>query len=214
MLCHSMGINSLELIKAASTKPFGFLAHWPSRGIGGHCIPKDTDFSRKQAERQGIALLENLLRAAIELNTRMPFYAVDMLAEGLNEVRRPVNGSSIAVLGVAYKPDIDDTRETPVGPMVCEVLRRKGNVRIFDPFVDPTRASKDLKVHRNLFVRSLDEALEGADGAILATAHSEWTRTKVVRTLNKYDVKVLVDGQNALKLDPKKTSFVYKGIGR
>lgn len=134
VFCNKMGIDVWEVIEAAKTKPFGFAPFYPGPGVGGHCIPVDPCFLNYKAETYGFRF--STIEASTQVNDRMPAYCVERIGEILGRrFRKPLNGSRILVLGVAYKPDIDDSRESPAIRMI-EKLRREGaDVRFFDPYI-------------------------------------------------------------------------------
>lgn len=133
MMCDRLGIDVWEVIGAASTKPFGFMAHYPGPGVGGHCIPVDPLYlSWKMKQIGGVA---RFIELASEINDTMPQYVVGKVADALNRQRKPLNGSHILALGVAYKRDVDDMRESPALP-ILRLLRAKGaTVSYHDPHV-------------------------------------------------------------------------------
>src|SRR5882724_11821355 len=132
-LCYALGIDTWEVIKAAATKPFGFMPFYPGPGIGGHCIPLDPHYLSWKAHQHGFD--SRFIGLAEEVNSRMPEHVVQLVADGLNDDRKAMNGSRILVLGVSYKRDIDDVRESPALSII-DRLRSKGcDVRYHDPFV-------------------------------------------------------------------------------
>ena len=196
-----MGIDIINVIKGASSKPFGFLPHWPGIGVGGHCIPVDPYYLIEKSREVGFKL--TFMRLAREINESMPDYAVYKIMLGLNEIGKSVKGSTITVLGVAYKGNIDDTRNSPA-LVVIEKLKELGaNVRVFDPFV------KKLSTHE-----SLEDAIKDADCVVIATDHKQFREIDPM-LFKKANVKVILDGRNILDKDKiEKLGIVYKGIGR
>jgi UDP-N-acetyl-D-glucosamine dehydrogenase len=196
MIYGKLGIDITEVIKGASTKPFGFKAHWPGCGVGGHCIPVDPYYLIDQAEREGLD--PGFLSWARKVNEGMPGYTVQLLEEELNAARLPINGTSIALLGISYKPGISDMRESPALEIQKKLIERKANLKIFDPYV-PELSN----------VRSIEEALRGTDAVVLATAHSEFNDLAVS------GLKVVIDGRNVLDKKAVLDQGVrYRGIGR
>ncbi|MCS7092159.1 MAG: nucleotide sugar dehydrogenase [Patescibacteria group bacterium] len=197
-----LGIDVVNVIQGAATKPFAFMPHFPSRGVGGHCIPVDPYYLIFYAKKHGFK--HKLLKEVRRINSQMPHYTVDRTYEALNEAK-VINGSppKIAVLGLSYKKNIDDTRESPSYEII-KLLKQKGaEVRIYDPYVKDKNNAKNLS-----------EAIDNADAVIVATAHSKF-RKITPQTLKKAGVKILVDGENAF--DKKAFSslgILYKGIGR
>ena len=188
------GIPTKEVIEAASTKPFGFMAHWPGCGVGGHCIPVDPYLLIKESERSGYE--PELLLRARKVNESMPNYTVQRVVKALNEVKRPVSGVKIALLGVAYKGNVDDIRGSP-GLKIKQLLRDLGaDVKVYDPYVG---SESDYS--------SLEETF-GSECLVIATNHSEF---KSLENLDLKNVKVIVDGRNML--DKEKIKVKYLGVG-
>ncbi|KUK77628.1 MAG: VI polysaccharide biosynthesis protein [candidate division WS6 bacterium 34_10] len=197
----AMGIDLIETLKGSSNKPFSFMVHWPGRGVGGHCIAVDPYYLINRAAESGFD--HKLLKMAREVNNSMPEYTVERLQEALNEVKLPINGTKIALLGLSYKEDIADLRESPCLE-ILEILEKKGaDLLVFDPFV-PDMSN----------VESLDEALDKCDAVIVATAHKKFgdLTEKIGKRKN---VKVVVDGMNKLdKEEIEKEGKIYRGIGK
>src|SRR5207245_6055332 len=122
-LCYALNIDTWEVIRAAATKPFGFMPFYPGPGIGGHCIPLDPHYLSWKARQHGFD--SRFISLAEEVNSRMPEHVVQLVADGLNNARKAMNGSRVLLLGVAYKKDIDDVRESPVLSII-DRLRLKG----------------------------------------------------------------------------------------
>src|SRR5262245_18083434 len=132
-LCHTLGIDTWEVVGAAATKPFGFMPFYPGPGIGGHCIPLDPHYLSWKARQHGFD--SKFISLAEQVNSNMPVYVVELVADALNANKKAVNGSKILVLGVAYKKDIDDMRESPALSII-DLLRADGaDVYYHDPFV-------------------------------------------------------------------------------
>lgn len=197
-----IGIDVVNVIKGASTKPFAFMPHFPSRGVGGHCIPVDPYYLIAYAKKHGFT--HKLLREARKINSQMPHYTIEKIYEALNEANalkdRP---PKIAVLGLAYKKDIDDTRESPSYEII-RLLKQKGaEVKVYDPYV------KDPKNSKNLL-----DAIKNTNAVVIATAHSIFQKI-TPQLLKKAGVKAFIDGENAFDKKTFCTSgIVYKGIGR
>src|SRR5215471_6388320 len=175
-LCYHLGIDSWEVIEAAATKPFGFMAFYPGPGIGGHCIPLDPHYLSWKARLHGFEA--RFISLAEEVNSHMPRHVVQLVQDGLNERSKSLKGSRILVLGVAYKRDINDVRESPALAIVEELLRKGGEVSYHDPFVPEMSldgkgalASVDLT----------DELLANCDCAVIVTDHSGFDYARVVR---------------------------------
>src|ERR1700716_3616930 len=132
-LCYALNIDTWEVIRAAATKPFGFMPFYPGPGIGGHCIPLDPHYLSWKARQHGFD--SRFISLAEEVNSRMPEHVVQLVADGLNDDRKAMNGSRVLVLGVAYKRDIDDVRESPALSIIDRLRSKGADVRYHDPFV-------------------------------------------------------------------------------
>jgi len=163
-----MGIDIWKVIRAAATKPFGFQPFYPGPGLGGHCIPIDPYYLTYKAREYGHAT--RFIELAGEINHHMPRYVVDRTAEALNHEGKPVRGSSILILGIAYKPDVDDIRETPAAEIIRLLLERGANVSYHDPhvprFPEMRKYSIDLES-----VELTGAALKSADCVLIVTDH-------------------------------------------
>ena len=157
----TLGIDLIETLKGASNKPFAFMVHWPSRGVGGHCIAVDPYYLINRAAKSGFT--HSFLKIARDVNNNMPQYTVKRLQLALNEVKMPVNGTKIALLGLSYKENVGDLRESPC-LKIRDLLKKLGaDLRIYDPYV-PELSN----------VKSMSEALRGVDVVLLCTAHKEF----------------------------------------
>lgn len=188
LLCNRMGINVWEVIDAAKTKPYGFMAFYPGPGLGGHCIPIDPWYLTWKAREYNYHT--RLIEVAGEINNSMPEFVVERIANILNEEGKPIKGSEIYLLGVAYKKDIDDYRESPV-LQIIELLERKGAVVVYsDPMVNSFK-------YRDRQYESVDfseEQLENADLVVITTDHSSFDYNLIGQK-----AKVLFDTRNAMK---------------
>jgi UDP-N-acetyl-D-glucosamine dehydrogenase len=196
LLCRTLGTDVWEVIDAAATKPFGFMPFYPGPGLGGHCIPVDPLYLSWKARRQGFE--PRFIDLAHQINSGMPQVVISLLAEILNERGRSVKGSRILVLGVTYKRDVNDIRESPALEIIADLIRRGASVLYHDPYV-PRVVVGD----RALESAPLDDAvLENADCAVILTDHSIIDYKRVVQT-----AAVVVDTRNATAavLDPSRT---------
>lgn len=166
MLCEKMGIDTWEMIKASGTKPYGFMAFQPGPGIGGHCIPVDPFYLTWKAEQMGEKT--KMIELAGQINDGMSRYVVDQSMKFLNKKKKALNGSKVAVLGVAYKKDINDLRESPVLPIIKELVDEGANVVLCDPHVPHVKIGKTmLPIHQDE-----KEKVKEADLVLLTTDHS------------------------------------------
>lgn len=169
MLCHDMGIDIWEVIDAAASKPFGFMMFTPGPGVGGHCIPLDPSYLAWQVRRDAGRQFR-ILEEAQEINTQMPLYVVERLAEVLNDQGLAVRNAKLLLLGIGYKPDIGDLRESP-SLRVMELLKRRGaTVSFHDPFFTEISVAGETIPRTELSSTMLD----GVDVVVLLTAHSAY----------------------------------------
>jgi len=196
VLCNRMGISVWEVIDAAKTKPYGFMAFYPGPGLGGHCIPIDPFYLTWKAREYNYHT--RLIESAGEINTAMPEYCVNRVANMLNEVSKPLRGSKVLMLGVAYKPDIDDMRESP-SLELAEIFTQKGCVLTYnDPHI-PSFKHKGLAMES---VELTDEALADADIVVIATNHSAYDAKNIVaKSKLVFDTRNLTAGIDADNLE-------------
>lgn len=166
-----MGIDVWEVIEAAKTKPFGFMAFYPGPGLGGHCIPIDPFYltwKAREFERS-----TRFIELAGEINTSMPMHVVERIGEALNAVSKPLRGSRVLVLGLAYKPDVDDERESP-SYRIMELLSKRGaEVAYYDPYVPMIRPTREYPHWVGTKSIPWDRAtIEGFDAVVISTAHT------------------------------------------
>lgn len=196
-----LGIDIVDVIKGASTKPFAFMPHWPSRGVGGHCIPVDPYYLIERAKASGFD--HEFLKIARKVNNSMPEYTVELLQDALNKVKLPVNGTPVGLMGISYKPNIADLRESPSLKIIKHLEHHGAEIISFDPHVEKISS-----------VKSIEELLEKSEALILATAHKEFVEIDPAM-YKKYGIKVIIDGMNCLnKEEIEKHGIIYKGIGR
>jgi UDP-N-acetyl-D-glucosamine dehydrogenase len=188
-LCHKMGISIWEVIDAAKSKPYGFQAFYPGPGLGGHCIPLDPYYLSWKAREHGFHT--SMIESSMMINDRMPEYTVERAAKILNHFKKSVNGSNILLLGVAYKQDIDDYRESPALKVV-ELLERLGaKISFFDPYVSEYRYNgKTMQGLKDLSSKVVEES----DLVMITTAHS-----KVDYQMVHTHAKMIFDTKNILK---------------
>ncbi|HYE63544.1 MAG TPA: UDP binding domain-containing protein, partial [Phycisphaerales bacterium] len=185
-----MGIDIWQVIRAASTKPFGFQPFYPGPGLGGHCIPIDPFYLTYKAREYGH--VTRFIELAGEINHQMPRYVVDRTAEALNHVGKPVRGSSVLVVGIAYKPDVDDIRETPAAEIIRLLLERGAKVSYHDPHVP--RFPEMRKYSIDLESVPLDEVvLRQADCVLIVTDHKAVDYAAIGR-----HAKLVVDTRDAM----------------
>jgi len=179
MLFDRMGIDVWEVIEAAKTKPFGFQPFYPGPGLGGHCIPIDPFYLTWLARRQGLAT--RFIELAGEVNSRMPEYVIHRLTDFLNDVGKPVRGSKVCVLGVAYKKDVDDPRESPSFELMELLTHRGADLSYNDPHVPKLPSSRNHNLPAMESQPLTPEFLEAQDCVLIATDHSVYDYDFIVR---------------------------------
>jgi UDP-N-acetyl-D-glucosamine dehydrogenase len=194
LMCDRLGISVWEVIGAAATKPFGFLPHYPGPGLGGDCIPVVPQFLAWRLREYGYSA--QLIDAAHEVNAQMPNYVVQRIADALNEAGLPINGSRLLLLGMAYKPDVHDTRESPSLEVMRQLLARDGEVRYCDPWVEEV----ELEGIRHRGVEWSADAVAAADCVVVLTAHRRFLDEP-----HWGDAKLIVDTRNVVPPGPNVT---------
>lgn len=192
MLYDRMGIDVWEVIEAAKTKPFGFQAFYPGPGLGGHCIPIDPFYLTWVARKYG--LNTRFIELAGEVNSAMPAFVVGKVADALNDAGKPIRGSKIAILGMAYKKDIDDPRESPGFELMDLLLKKGAKVTYNDPHIPEL---PPMRHYPHLHMSSSDlttEYLAQQDCVLIATDHSAYNYDWIVEASN-----LVVDTRNATK---------------
>jgi|SRR5450631_2245170 len=193
MVCHRLGIDVWEVIKAAATKPFGFQAFWPGPGLGGHCIPIDPFYLTWKARQ--VDMSTRFIELAGEINTDMPYYVVDRVRDALNTRRKSVNGSSILILGVAYKRDIDDMRESPALKIIELLTAQGARVLYHDPHVPALPRTRKYAFD----LRSAElsqELLRATDCVLVVTDHKNVDYDLVAKTAD-----LIIDSRHIVPKD-------------
>ncbi len=188
MLCDRFGIDVWEVIEAAATKPFGFMPFYPGPGLGGHCIPVDPHYLTWKARAEGFE--PRFIELAGQINAQKPAFVVGKIADVLNERRKALNGSKVLALGVAYKRDVDDVRESPSLDVMALLLERGADVRYADPLVP----SVEVKGRRMDAVDPTAENVAAVDVVVLLTDHSAFDLAGIAA-----HAEAIVDTRNAFK---------------
>jgi len=196
IVCDKLGVNIWEVIEAAATKPFGFMKFTPGPGIGGHCIPLDPHYLAWKMRT--LNYKTRFIDLASEINSEMPAVVARKVTQALNEEKKAVNGSRILVLGVAYKKDIDDMRESPALDVIRLLEQQGAQVFYHDPYVAKFREDG----HEHSSVALTDDEITRADAVVIVTDHSNVDYQRVVKL-----ARVVVDTRNA-------TAKLAKGKGR
>ncbi len=191
LMCDKLGLDVWEVIDAAKTKPFGFMAFYPGPGIGGHCIPSDPMYLAWKARAHGFEA--RFIELADQLNRYMPHYVVDKIARALNESKKALNGSRILLIGLAYKKDVNDTRDSPAFDIAQELATRGASVSYHDPFV-PSAVCHDQTLRS---VTLTEPTLKRSDCVVILTNHSNVDYDLILRaaplivdTRNQYGASV------------------------
>lgn len=195
MVCEQMNINIWEVVEAAASKPFGFMPFYPGPGLGGHCIPVDPFYLTWKAREYG--LTTRFIELAGEINTGMHHYVLDRIALALNNNGKPINGSNILILGIAYKKNMDDVRESPAIPIIRMLLQLGARIRFHDSFVQRLEPMRQLPVYEKWYFNttSMDlDNLETFDAVVIVTDHDGVDYERIVR-----ESLLVIDCRNATK---------------
>jgi UDP-N-acetyl-D-glucosamine dehydrogenase len=188
-MCDRLGADVWELIEAAATKPIGYLTYLPGPGLGGHCIPIDPLYLSWKLKTVNYSA--RFIELASEINTSMPRYTVTKVQDSLNRHKKALNGSKVLVIGVAYKPDIDDLRESPALDIIHLLGQKGAEVSYHDPYIASLR-HEDINMES---VADLESAVKSADCVVIVTNHSSYDYKKMLA-----DARLIVDARNALGL--------------
>jgi UDP-N-acetyl-D-glucosamine dehydrogenase len=188
LMCHKMNIDVWEVIDAAKTKPFGFMPFYPGPGLGGHCIPIDPFYLSWKARQTGFEC--RFIELAGQVNSSMPEYVVERIAEALNTAKKAINGSRVHVLGIAYKRDVNDMRESPALDVIESLIRRGATISYTDPYVPELKQGGHT-------MRSvpLEKAIaDRPDCVVICTDHGVFNYDALIESGT-----LIVDSRNALK---------------
>jgi len=186
LMCDRMDINVWEVIEAAATKPFGFMPFFPGPGLGGHCIPIDPFYLSWKTKQAGFEA--RFIELAGYINGQMPHFVVDKVQNALNEHAKPVKGSHIHIVGVAYKKDIDDVRESPAVDIMLLLKRLGARITFSDPHV------KSMQLEDSRLASDDISQVAAADCTVIVTDHSAFDYPQIAK-----QAKLIVDTRNALK---------------
>jgi UDP-N-acetyl-D-glucosamine dehydrogenase len=206
LIFEKMGIDAWEVIDAASTKPYGFMPFYPGPGIGGHCIPLDPFYMSYAAKRYGF--IPRFIETSGEINEFMRIHAVNLVEKGLKHVGKNVYGAKVTVMGLAYKKNIDDARESPSIKIIEELVNRGAKVRVYDPYIN------SIKTNTGDFYseKSVEDGLMGADCIIFVVDHDIFRKIKIERIMILAGSPVVVDCKNLIHDD--NNTVTYLGIGK
>ncbi len=200
MIFNRLGIDIWEVIEAASTKPFGFMPFYPGPGYGGHCIPVDPFYLTWKAKE--VDYSTKFIELAGEINTQMPYYVVERTIEALNARGKAINGAKILVLGIAYKKDIDDQRESPALKIISLFKKKGAKVSYHDPYVPHSFGHRDYPDFDMKSVPLTARRLKQSDAVVIATDHSIFDYDWIAK-----NSPLVIDTRNAIK---KKRKNVIK----
>jgi UDP-N-acetyl-D-glucosamine dehydrogenase len=188
IMCERLGVDVWEVIEAAATKPFGYMKFTPGPGLGGHCIPIDPLYL--SWKMKSVNYNARFIELALEINTNMPRYVVSRVMEALNDRGRALKGSRLLVLGAAYKPDVDDVRESPALDVIGLLKKRGAQVEYHDPHI--SRIEHELDGWHMESVSDLQAAIGRADAVVIVTDHSTYDYKAIVAS-----AKFVFDCRNA-----------------
>lgn len=195
------GIDVVEVIKGASTKPFAFMPHYPGAGVGGHCIAQDPYYMIERGKQLGFN--HEFLILARKINNSMPHYTIELLEEQMKKSNKTFKTAKIGVLGLAYKANVDDTRESPAYEILNILKSKSADIFVYDPYVK-----------KGSNVDNANELLQKSDFVLLATDHAEF-RAMELEKLKRFNVLGIIDGRNCLDKEKiKSMGILYHGIGR
>ncbi len=192
VLFQKIGIDVWEVIEAAKTKPFGYQAFYPGPGLGGHCIPIDPFYLSWVARKHEMPT--RFIELAGEINTSMPFYVINKTAEALNSVRKPISGSKIGILGMAYKKDIDDHRESPSFKLIELLMERGAEVSYCDPHVPKLPKMRHYDLPAMTTEQPTEAYFKSLDCVLISTDHTLFNWDEIVK-----HSALVVDTRNATK---------------
>jgi len=199
IMCDRLGVDVWEVIDAAATKPFGFMRFLPGPGLGGHCIPIDPLYLSWKLKTMNYSA--RFIELASEINTGMPRYTVSKVQDALNHHHKPLNGSKVLVLGVAYKANIDDLRESPALDIIHLLGQKGAEVSYHDPYI-PSLKHEDIRLES---VQDLDKAVREADCVVIVTNHKSYDYPKILA-----DAQLILDTRNAVGAIGKANPKVFK----
>jgi len=184
LICDRLRLDTWEVIDAAATKPFGFMPFYPGPGLGGHCIPVDPHYL--SWKMKALNFYARFIELAGEINSRMPEFLISKIDAALNERKKSIKGSRILILGVAYKSNVSDTRESPALDVIRLLKDREGKVIYNDPYVPRVEGLKSIRLTKS--------SLRNVDCVVIITAHTDYDYQEIVE-----NAKLIIDSRNATK---------------
>ncbi len=210
VLHETLGVDFIEAINAAATKPFGFMPHYPGPGVGGHCIPKDPFYLVFKAKQAGFAL--RLVSASKAVNKMMPVHTIERLATALKASKKSLPNATVVVWGLAYKGEVKDTRRSPSLELLKLLRQSRAKIRVFDPYVP--RMTMGAKVYES--TSSETESVRDADALIIATAHNAFRNVDLLKIRGLMSNRpILYDTRNLrTRKECEEAGFTYLATGR
>ena len=205
LIFEKMGIDTWDVIDAASTKPYGFMAFYPGPGVGGHCIPLDPFYMSYISKRYGI--IPRFIETSGEINNFMKTHAVNLVEDGLRKIDKKIYGSKIAVIGLSYKKNINDTRESPSIKIIEELVNLGANVKVYDPYSESIQTEVGVYYSE----KSIKEVLTKTDCAIFVVDHDDFKTLEIESLIKLMNTPVIVDCKNIFK---DVDQLIYLGIGK
>jgi len=207
LIFEKAGIDIMTVLEAAKTK-YNFQVHYPSAGVGGPCLPVNS-YQMINFAKNFTSKTFGLVEDGRKVNEQMPHHTVELLEDALSEIKKPLSGSTVLVLGLSYKPDVKDVQISPVEKII-QILKEKGaNIITYDPYF------KDLEIFGIKTLDNYVENLEYSDGLIIATAHKEFHNIDPIFLKNKMKNPIVIDSKNIIDQQlAKKAGLIYRGIGR
>lgn len=210
LICERMGLDVMEVIKAAATK-WNFHVYYPGAGVGGHCLPKDPWYLVKAAEKHGYHA--EVITAGRRINDYMPHHMFELLVKAMNRAGKPIKDSKIVVLGLSYKENIGDIRNSPSKILIKEIKEMGGIVHSVDQYIDEKTALNEFKVDKHF--QKLDGIFLEADAIVLMTAHEEFKNLDFREIKKQMKNPIILDGRMLYQPEEiKKKGFYYAVVGR
>ncbi|MCK5330810.1 MAG: nucleotide sugar dehydrogenase [Candidatus Marinimicrobia bacterium] len=203
IICEKLGVDVWEVIEAANTKPFGYMKFVPGPGLGGHCIPIDPHYLAWKLK--SLDYKARFIELAGEINTNMPYHVVDLVSTGLNQFKKAINGSKLLLIGIAYKKDIDDVRESPALDVLRLLENQGAEVDYYDPFVPMIKWNGDSKTSLS---NISPDSIQGFDAVVILTAHSN-----IDYRLIREQAQLIIDTRNTIDNKNKAKHIIKLGVG-
>jgi len=204
LVFEKLDIDVHEVIKASSTKPFGFMPFYPGPGVGGHCIPLDPYYLSFAARQKGMR--PQFIELSGEINDYMKIHAVNLVEEGLNQLGKPIRNSLVGIMGLSYKKDINDPRESPAIDILIDIIERGAKVKVYDPYIKEIHT----KVGSFRSVSTPDTLFKGSDAVIIVTDHTEFNNLDYDSLIKMMRKKLIVDTRDVLGKYKNKDLLYFK----